>query len=187
MRYTQHTRAGKAKENEDRILVSELTRDRLLAVMADGMGGLDHGGMAAEIAVNEIVSFFKDSNEYAVEESFVRALEKADNAIAHESARLGMKMGCAVSIVMIDDGNLHCTSLGNIRVLCNEVILTKDDVYTDPVGGTYLTNSLRGRGVKMPVQVIHQPLRAGWRVRICSDGFYNNDENDDASVIDIMK
>ena len=48
MKYTQQSRAGKARENEDRLMVKELSPDTLLAVMADGMGGLDHGEIAAE-------------------------------------------------------------------------------------------------------------------------------------------
>ena len=71
--------------------------------------------------------------------------------------------------------------------MCNDIVLTEDNVYVDSVGGTYLTNSLRGRGVKKPARIIHYPLEAGWHVRICSDGFYNSDETDDASVIDIME
>ena len=58
MKYTQQSRAGKARENEDRLMVKELSPDTLLAVMADGMGGLDHGEIAAEISINEIVNCF---------------------------------------------------------------------------------------------------------------------------------
>ena len=188
MTYTQHSRAGKAKENEDRMMVTSLSQGRLLAVMADGMGGLDNGEIASEIAVNSIALNIQNAKiPTSIDELFINALEKADHEISCESSRVGLKMGCAVAIVLIEDNTLDCVSLGNIRVMCNDIVLTEDNVYVDSVGGTYLTNSLRGRGVKKPVRIIHYLLQAGWHVRICSDGFYNSDETDDASVIDIME
>lgn len=186
MKYTQQSRAGKARKNEDRLMVKELSSDTLLAVMADGMGGLDHGEIAAEISINEIVNCFNTIDKNC-EKTFYYALEKADNTIASESARVGMKMGCAIAIVLIDNGVLHCVSLGNIRILCNDMILTEDNVYVDTAGGTYLTKSLRGRGINSDFDITHHPLRQGWHVRICTDGFYNNDDSDDASVIDIVE
>lgn len=186
MKYTQQSRAGKARENEDRLMVKELSPDTLLAVMADGMGGLDHGEIAAEISINEIVNCFNTIDKNC-EKTFYYALEKADNAIASVSARVGMKMGCAIAIVLIDNGVLYCVSLGNIRILCNDMILTEDNVYVDTAGGTYLTKSLRGRGINSDFDITHHPLRQGWHVRICTDGFYNNDDSDDASVIDITE
>lgn len=67
------------------------------------------------------------------------------------------------------------------------MILTEDNVYVDTAGGTYLTKSLRGRGINSDFDITHHPLRQGWHVRICTDGFYNNDDSDDASVIDITE
>ena len=58
-----HSRAGKGRENEDRLETAELSTNKLLAVMADGMGGLDHGEVAAEIAVNELVQILRISGK----------------------------------------------------------------------------------------------------------------------------
>ena len=188
MKFTQHSRAGKAKKNEDRSTVAELSQTRLIAVMADGMGGLDYGDIASEIAVNTVVSFSREACEDTLNEDwFFCALKRADDAIAYECARLGTKMGCAIAIVVIDGRHLYGVSVGNIRVMVDERIVTEDEVYVDSIGGTYLTNSLRGRGIKTPLTIIQYPLPIGWCVRICSDGFYNDDEFDDASVIDIME
>lgn len=188
MKYTQHSIAGRAKQNEDRVLVSELTPAKLLAVMADGMGGLDNGERASEIAVNEIEAFLRSNNDdNTYEDTFSRVIQTADDAIAKEAFEKGLKMGCAIAVAIIENGQLHCISLGNIHILLNDKLITADDVYVDSLGGTYLTKSLRGRGIPQPLQVIHCELKSGWHVRICSDGFYNNDESDDASVIDIME
>ena len=145
--------------------------------------------IASEIAVAKIVSFFQNVEEDSItnEELFLGALEDADLAIASESVRMGMKMGCAIAIVLIDKEHLYCVSLGNIRVQVGGETITEDDVYVDSVGGTYLTNCLRGRGIKASLPIKEHVLTAGWTVRICSDGFYNDDSSDDASVIDIME
>ncbi|HET7729831.1 MAG TPA: protein phosphatase 2C domain-containing protein [Usitatibacter sp.] len=60
MRFTifQDSRLGDRKENEDRVGYS-YSRDVLLMVIADGMGGHQQGEVAAEIAVSEITRRFQ--------------------------------------------------------------------------------------------------------------------------------
>ena len=59
MRFTifQDSRLGDRKGNEDRVGYS-YSRDVLLMVIADGMGGHEQGEVAAEIAVTEITRRF---------------------------------------------------------------------------------------------------------------------------------
>lgn len=54
----QETRIGKRKYNQDRLNYS-YTRDALLMVVADGMGGHAHGEVAAQIAVQSFADAFK--------------------------------------------------------------------------------------------------------------------------------
>ena len=53
--HSENSQEGQFPVNEDRLLVKRLSNDSILAVMADGMGGLDHGEIAAEIAARQIV------------------------------------------------------------------------------------------------------------------------------------
>lgn len=188
MRYSLHTRPGSSQVNEDRLAVKELPDGSILAVMSDGMGGLDHGELAAQIAVEQVIALMAKEDHIA-ESSFRDALHAADTVIANESYSRGMKMGCTVAIIHIQGNRMHYVSLGNIRIYTlndsGETCCTNDDVYTDNHRATYLTRSLRGKGLREPVQVIQSDLAGVSRIRICTDGYYNQDPNDDASVIEV--
>lgn len=189
--YNEHSQKGQFPVNEDRLKVKELTDDGILAVMADGMGGLDHGEIAAEIAVNVIVSYL-GSKTQVTEADIIKALYSADEAIEQESRMCGMKMGCALAVASIQGRQMLFLSLGNIRISsCDEQgnmieSFTKDSTFTDSLGGSYLTNCLRGKDFRETPSVEKIELPKTFHVRICTDGFYNPDSKDDASVIDIF-
>lgn len=190
MRYSLNTRPGSSPVNEDSLAVKELPDGSILAVMADGMGGLDHGEIAAQLAVNHILAVMEDE-EFISDSVFESALHSADTVIANESYLRGMKMGCAVAVVHIQQDRMRFVSLGNVRIYSvtesGESCCSKDDVFTDASGATYLTRSLRGKGLTEPVKVTSIELTGVSRIRICTDGFYNPGSKDDASVIDIFR
>jgi len=86
MKFTiyQESRVGKRADNQDRIAYC-YSRDALLMVVADGMGGHMHGELAAQIAVQHITEAFKKEARPGIEDplSFLsRALNGAHKAIA---------------------------------------------------------------------------------------------------------
>src|SRR5512140_2508740 len=85
MRFTifQDSRLGDRKGNEDRVAYS-YSRDVLLMVVADGMGGHDQGEVAAEIAVTEITRRFQQEARNKLKRPFdflVSAIQSAHRAI----------------------------------------------------------------------------------------------------------
>ena len=85
MRFTifQDSRLGDRKGNEDRVGYS-YSRDVLLMVIADGMGGHERGEVAAEIAVNEITRRFRQEARNRLRRPFeflVSAIQSAHRAI----------------------------------------------------------------------------------------------------------
>ncbi|MDX5363193.1 MAG: protein phosphatase 2C domain-containing protein [Pseudazoarcus pumilus] len=85
MKFTifQDSRIGKRKTNQDRIAYS-YSRDALLMLVADGMGGHLHGEIAAQIATEIIVGAFQREARPGLEDPtrFLRnALDDAHNAI----------------------------------------------------------------------------------------------------------
>ena len=85
MRFTifQDSQVGDRKGNEDRVGYS-YSRDVLLMVIADGMGGHDQGEVAAEIAVNEITRRFQQEARNKLRKPFeflVSAIQSAHRAI----------------------------------------------------------------------------------------------------------
>ncbi len=85
MRFTifQDSKVGDRKDNEDRVGYS-YSRDVLLMVIADGMGGHAQGEVAAEIAVTEITRRFQQEARNKLRKPFdflVSAIQSAHRAI----------------------------------------------------------------------------------------------------------
>jgi PPM family protein phosphatase len=85
MRFTifQDSKVGDRKGNEDRVGYS-YSRDVLLMVIADGMGGHQQGEVAAEIAVTEITRRFQQEARNKLRKPFdflVSAIQSAHRAI----------------------------------------------------------------------------------------------------------
>ena len=92
MRFTifQDSRVGDRETNEDRVGYS-YSRDVLLLVIADGMGGHAQGEVAAEIAVTEITRRFQQEARNKLRKPFdflVSAIQSAHRAIVSHEAFL---------------------------------------------------------------------------------------------------
>ncbi|MBL8503220.1 MAG: serine/threonine-protein phosphatase [Rhodocyclaceae bacterium] len=90
MKFTiyQESRPGKRPTNEDRIAYS-YSRDALLMVVADGMGGHLHGEVAAQIAVQYITEYFQREARPKLKDPFLflsGGLSNAHHAILDYAA-----------------------------------------------------------------------------------------------------
>ncbi|MDR3323244.1 MAG: serine/threonine-protein phosphatase [Zoogloeaceae bacterium] len=81
MRFTiyQESRQGGRPNNEDRIAHS-YSRDALLMVVADGMGGHHYGEIAAQIAAQTLVSAFQREAQPTLADPFLFLQENVDHA-----------------------------------------------------------------------------------------------------------
>lgn len=191
MKHTVTTKAGEGKVNEDASRVVRISDDMVLAVVCDGMGGLECGDIAASTAANTIAGMADNGSAEDPASLIQRAVKAADKAIETESVRIGAKMGCAVAVVVVSSGSLHWATLGNVRVsltLLNgeTLLLSKDDVYTDKSGGTFLTRSLRGRGLIEDPIVQSRDIEPGSIVAVSTDGYYLNDPMDDSTLVELF-
>ena len=191
MKHTVTTKAGEGKVNEDASRVVRISDDMVLAVVCDGMGGLECGDIAASTAANTIAGMADNGSAEDPASLIQRAVKAADKAIETESVRIGAKMGCAVAVVVVSSGSLHWATLGNVRVsltLLNgeTLLLSKDDVYTDKSGGTFLTRSLRGRGLTEDPIVQSRDIEPGSIVAVSTDGYYLNDSMDDSTLVELF-
>jgi serine/threonine protein phosphatase PrpC len=75
----QESRIGKRSNNEDR-LAHCYSRDALLAVVADGMGGHYYGEIAAQIAVQSLVESFQREATPAIDDPFLFLQKSMINA-----------------------------------------------------------------------------------------------------------
>ena len=182
------TIGGQGKANEDRYIVHE-EQDYSVFVLADGMGGRSFGGIAAEIAVNTVCNYNWDVTQ--VELCMKSALEEADKAIEKKSMELQAKMGCAIGCVVITNDTVFYVGLGDIRLYVQnkhgeDTLLSKDNVLTGKNGQTFLSRSLRGRGIREPLDIITTDTGSISSCSLCTDGFYRNDPKDDATNIVIQ-
>ena len=191
MKHTVTTKAGEGKVNEDASRVVRISDDMVLAVVCDGMGGLECGDIAASTAANTIAGMADNGSAEDPANLIQRAIETADKAVETESVRIGAKMGCAVAVVVVSSGSLHWATLGNVRVSLTlrngeTLLLSKDDVYTDKSGGTFLTRSLRGRGLTEDPIVQSRDIEPGSIVAVSTDGYYLNDPMDDSTLVELF-
>lgn len=192
--------------NEDSLSVHQLVPNKIIAVLADGMGGLTFGREAADLIVNAITSFVCEHIEsLSAQDLLGKALEYADAIISQRSLETHSKMGAAVAVVLIDGSDIHYTWLGNVRIYLsdhNEVAqLTTDHTLDAGYGKHLLTRCIKGAGIRPDVPYRCRRTHTGNILILCTDGFYkqtdvnqlsnntlsvNEKYEDDASLIKIV-
>lgn len=85
---------GKDKSNEDYILCHKLSHNSIIAILADGMGGLSFGAEAAKIVSESIMTTALDKIQHNLPADVLRmAFNAADSAIYGKCRDLKCKMG----------------------------------------------------------------------------------------------
>lgn len=164
--------------NEDSLSVHQMADDKVVAVLADGMGGLTFGKMAADLIVGTITTYVREHmDELSVKELLCKALQHADEAISRKSLTFHSKMGAAVAVAFIDGRNIHYTWQGNVRIYlsdCEETRqLTTDHTLDAGHGKHLLTRCIKGAGIRPDVPYQHLQAKAEDTLLLCSDGLYN--------------
>ncbi|MBL0284359.1 MAG: serine/threonine-protein phosphatase [Zoogloea sp.] len=122
MRFTifQESRIGKRRTNQDRVAYS-YTRDALLMVLADGMGGHLYGEIAAQISVQFIAQSFQQEARPKVSDPVLflsRVLSNAHHAILDYAFDKHLTDIPRTTIVacLIQDGVAHWAHAGDSRL-----------------------------------------------------------------------
>ena len=122
MRFTiyQESRIGRRASNQDRIAYC-YSRDALLMVVADGMGGHLHGELAAQITVQYIAGSFKRSARPALDDPIrflSRAMAHAHQAIIDFAAERGLPEAPRTTCVacVVQRGAAHWAHAGDSRL-----------------------------------------------------------------------
>lgn len=172
----------------------------VLAVLADGMGGLAYGAEASRLAVQTIIQTY---GELALEQSIPVALDTAikaaDEAVAllAESRHESGNVGTTVVAVVVRAGQLFWRSAGDSRlylwrkpylsqvtadhdygrVLDSDVEagwLSREEARNNPQRRAL--TSFVGQGPLSAIDANRRPftLQAGDQLLLCSDGLYNS-------------
>lgn len=123
---------GTGETNQDFILCKQLDDSCLIFILADGMGGLQHGDIAAKIVAQSICETFAKYKSDNIRNTFIEAFRCADSAIADKCKYLHCKMGAAVTVLIIKGDTAYYAWQGNVRLYGkqngNFLILTEDHV-----------------------------------------------------------
>lgn len=178
---------GAHKRNEDHYGFKRYGED-VLVVLADGMGDTDCAKEAAELTVDSIISNF-DTN-IPVSEALYKCIVFANDVIMNTCIAQGCKMGCAVAVVYVQDGRIWFASLGNVRIYIHNAntkeCITTDDVYTASNGNRFLTRSISGKDMQGKVEINERSMDGISSISLETDGYYLQDDEDDATVIRIV-
>jgi serine/threonine protein phosphatase PrpC len=132
---------GKRDSQQDAFAVSSFSDDRLcaekgvLAVLADGMGGLSHGAEISRIVVKTMMEGFADCSRLSEtpQEELMGLVRLADQKVAGFLAEHAVERGGSTLIaVLIKDGQMDYISVGDSR-LClvrDGAISTLNKVHT---------------------------------------------------------
>jgi len=195
MKFTiyQESRVGKRTSNQDR-MAHCYSRDALLMVIADGMGGHLHGEVAAQIAVQFITEAFQREAQPALLDPFLflsKGLLNAHHAIADYAAERRLEEAprttCVVCVVQesvaywahAGDSRLYMVRAGRVTACTRDhsrVQLMLDQGLIDEKAAA--THPARNRiysclGGNQPPQIEFSrktPLLEGDVLALCTDG-----------------
>lgn len=194
MQWSAKTSRGMVRpDNEDSWSVQEFTGSWWLAMVADGIGGNEGGGMASSLAVNYCTDYVASHRERETpEELLVNALRygnrKVFEAAAGQTGTPGMGTTLTVALVSEDDGSLFVGHVGDSRVyvissgrirqitddhsvtgeLVRNGAITEEDAMRHPARNV-LTMAL-GTQESVAVSSYREELARGDVVILCTDG-----------------
>ncbi|PJF48614.1 MAG: serine/threonine-protein phosphatase [Chloroflexi bacterium] len=206
------TSAGMVRaENEDNVCAIEITpgpsdddkpqRRPILLAVADGMGGVEAGEVASEIAIRTLVEaaqqFFASGKTHSSAEInawVLHTVKDINDRIVAEGSRRGNQMGSTLAFALVVDDKAYLGNVGDSRIylwrsqedgplvrlskdhslvqsLVDAGILRDEDRYTHP------ERSLIYRSLGDPktgVSDAHEPvpLQPGDWLIVCSDGLW---------------
>lgn len=167
-------------ENEDFLLWDRFDDGRIIAVVADGMGGLDAGALAARTASEAIVSFVKEHCSNCAPDMILSdSMFAADAALSKIRRDFLVNLGTSITAAIVGDADIWFTWLGNVRIykvhVGRIIQLTQDHTIDVGYSNVRLTRCLKGLGIKGTLPVMHESLSDDDSILIGTDGLYGND------------
>ncbi|HEY6328268.1 MAG TPA: protein phosphatase 2C domain-containing protein [Blastocatellia bacterium] len=206
---------GAREEQEDSFGFSDpddrefMAHGGLLAVVADGMGGMAFGGEASRIAVSRFLdSYAAKTPAESVPNALLRCLNEGNDAVLAIADRYGMwdQIGTTMVCAVVGENTLHWISVGDSRIYLvrsgTVIQITFDHVYANELdrraalgeiseaealsmpGRENLTSYLGKQTLtEIDRSLTPLPLEPGDLILICSDGLYKAASLQDLAAI----
>jgi len=172
----------------------EFSRKGRLAIVADGMGGYEGGQEASRIAVESVISFYRDFKGKEAQQALVEAMQSAHRQIREQAAARPefAGMGTTCTGLVIVQQSLYYAHVGDTRLYLirdgEMAQLTRDHSYVGRLVESGLLSreeaeqhpqrniltAAMGTGIELVLDSPGQPeaLRAGDRIVLCTDGLW---------------
>ena len=136
------TDIGKARsENQDSVKAGFINDDTAVAVVCDGMGGAQSGGVASEVAIENVYKRITENYRVGANPNIVRNLMltavHAANTIVHEKSKEDIDkngMGTTCVAALVEGKHCYIVSVGDSRVY----LLQKDKIEQITTDHTYV-------------------------------------------------
>lgn len=191
----QESRQGGRSNNEDRVAYC-YSRDALLMVVADGMGGHQHGEVASQIAVQTLTAHFQREALPRVQDAYLclqKAMIAAHNSIAEYARKRQLpecpRTTCVACIIQdniacwahVGDSRLYLLRSGkvlartrdhsHVQLLVDEGLISAARAATHPERNK-VYSCLGGKQVPDIEFSYKTPLQAGDTLLLCTDGLW---------------
>lgn len=191
MNTISYTNRGLRSNNEDYLLSRQLGPGISFHIIADGMGGYNHGEKAAKILVETLFSQISQMNLSTIlEESIINACERANQKLREERAKLSSKIGATFAAVLILKDKVFAFWMGDSRIyqynqvnqllfqsedhsLINELRLSRKLTISEiRKYDSIVTRSLTGETMENPPQIEILQYTPKDKLVLCSDGLH---------------
>ena len=187
--------------NEDSFYIGEsATNQRMLFVIADGMGGHNAGEVASSIAVEIMKKTAEEARPDMCACDILRKGAADANNVIYSTAATEKRfsnMGTTITAAMFENNELYIVNVGDSRAylysggalkqatqdhsyvqeLMNEGLLTKQEADTHPQRN-YITRSL-GVEDEVEADIYCLPWKSGDRLLLCTDGLTQHLSDDE--------
>ncbi len=186
------------QQNQDDYAIEKLSRDQLLAIVCDGMGGARSGNIASKMAVDTFSDEVRrtirsNMKQERIDQMLKDAMELANKAV-HEQSLLSEEykgMGTtlvaalfqkdSVTIINVGDSRAYLFDRDNIlqvttdhslvEMMVQRGELTREAAKNHP-GKNLITRAV-GTESNVECDLYHHPFKKGDTVLLCSDGLSN--------------
>jgi serine/threonine protein phosphatase PrpC len=139
---------GKRKDNQDYILVNEIKPGSFLYFIADGMGGYEHGDVAAK-KVSESVSTYLSKVEKLDAIEVQNAINQANVTVNQLKDKYDSKVGATVGGVLLHSNQAFCFWVGDVKIFH----FKKNELAKESESHTLINEVKKNGSIKDPDQI----------------------------------
>lgn len=176
---------GRRKKNEDSFCIRQVRKDGtyyLLAVLCDGIGGLEEGEHAGSYVVNSMLDCFKkilqsrgNISERNIRNTTKRQIYRAHRMLQQYGKEKEIRLGTTLSMILIAGRIGHIFHVGDSAVFAGKKCMKRMTPIQQDKSGALL--QAIGTGRNPIVFYKKMRLRRGMVMLLASDGFYRKSEH----------